>query len=81
MKTIEQIRAQFAMGLFEFSRHANRRLSEREVSREEIGQAGANAVISEDYPDDERFPSCLMLGFTDGGRPFHIVASREDAPL
>ena len=29
----------------------------------------------EDYPDDSRGHSCLMLGFGKGGRPIHVVCA------
>jgi hypothetical protein len=31
--------------------------------------------IIEDYPEDERGHSCLMLGFSEDGRPLHIVCA------
>ena len=39
------------------------------------------AEIIEDYPDDKYSPSCLLLGFTQIGRPLHIVVSLEDRDL
>ncbi len=35
----------------------------------------------EDYADDKCTPSCLLLGFTDDGRPLHLQVSRADAEL
>lgn len=74
-KTLEDIRGQLAQGEFAFSRHALRRLVERNISEREIRDAGANAIIIEDYPDDKYAPSCLILGFTRGGRPLHMQVS------
>ncbi len=34
--------------------------------------------IIEDYPDDSRGHSCLMLGFGDSSRPVHIVCAPKD---
>jgi hypothetical protein len=34
--------------------------------------------VIEDYPDDTRGHSCLMLGYGDGQRPIHIVCSPKD---
>ena len=31
--------------------------------------------VIEDYPDDPRGHSCLILGYGDGGRPIHVVCS------
>jgi hypothetical protein len=34
--------------------------------------------IIEDYPDDPRGHSCLMLGFGENGRPIHVLCSPKD---
>jgi hypothetical protein len=81
MKTLEMLRQQLSLGGFEFSRHAFRRAVERNISEMEIRQAGANAEIIEDYPDDKYSPSCLLLGFTENGRPLHIQVSYVDSDL
>jgi hypothetical protein len=81
MKTLATLRQQLSQGAFEFSRHAFRRAIERNISEAEIRQAGADAEIIEDYPDDKYAPSCLLLGFTENGRPLHIQVSYIDAAL
>jgi hypothetical protein len=79
MKNLKQIQDQLFLGGFEFSRHAFKRAVERNISESEIKQAGSEAIIIEDYPDDKYFPSCLLLGFTETGRPLHIQVSRVDS--
>lgn len=37
-----------------------------------------NAKIIEDYPYDKDTPGCLLLGFTETGRPLHIQVSLAD---
>ena len=81
MKTLEELRRQLSVGEFEFSRHAFKRAVERNISEIEIKQAGASAKIIEDYPDDKYSPSCLLLGFTRGGRPLHLQVSYADTDL
>jgi hypothetical protein len=81
MKTLELLRQQLSRGEFEFSRHACRRAVERNISETEIRQAGANAKIIEDHPDDKYAPSCLLLGFTEEERPLHIQVSYIDSDL
>jgi len=56
-----------AEGRFDFSRHAFRRAVERNISAAEIREAGTNAEVVEDYPDDKYSPSALLLGFTAAG--------------
>jgi hypothetical protein len=81
MKTLDDIRRQLSAGEFEFSRHAFKRAIERNISDAEIRQAGVQARIIEDYPDDKYAPSSLLLGFTVTGRPMHIQASHVDSDL
>jgi hypothetical protein len=81
MKTIEEIRRQLSAGQFEFSRHAFRRAVERNISDLEIRQAGKSAEIIEDYPDDKYSPSCLLLGFTEAGRPLHLQVSHASSDV
>lgn len=59
-------------GQFEFSRHAFRRAVERNISEQEIREAGALAEVIEDYPEDKYSPSALLLGFSARGRPLHF---------
>jgi len=81
MKTLEILCQQLSRGEFEFSHHAFRRAVERNISETEIRQAGANAKLIEDYPDDKYSPSCLLLGFTEEARPLHIQVSYIDSDL
>ncbi len=67
------VRRQLATGKFEFSRHAFRRVVERNIK--EIREAGTDAEPIEDYPEDKYSPSALLLGFTAGGRPLHFQVS------
>lgn len=78
MKTLEEIRKQLFLGEFEFSRHALKRVVERNISELEIKEVGRNAKMIEDYPDDKYTSSCLLLGFTNIERPIHIQVSLAD---
>jgi hypothetical protein len=79
MKTLEEIRRQLFLGEFEFSRHALKRVVERNISELEIKEVGRNAKIIEEYPDDKYTSSCLLLGFTNIERPIHIQVSLANA--
>ena len=81
MKTLEQIRQQLHAGAFEFSRHAFKRAIERNISDREIQAAGQNAIIIENYPDDKYSPSCLLLGYSETGRPLHLQVSMAEVDL
>ena len=62
MKTLSQIQNEMAAGQFEFSRHAFRRVVERNISEQEIREAGAKAEVIENYPDDKYSPSGVVAG-------------------
>ncbi len=78
MKTLDEIKNQLSSGQFDFSRHAFKRTVERNISEHEIKEAGSNAKMIENYPDDKYTPSCLLLGFTNIGHPLHIQVSLAD---
>ena len=75
MKTLSQIQQELVSGQFEFSRHALRRVVERNISEQDIRDAGAKAEVIESYPHDKYSPSGLLLGFTRAGRALHFQVS------
>jgi hypothetical protein len=81
MKTLVNLRQHLAAGKFEFSRHAFRRAVERNISDQEIREAGRKAEIIEEYPDDKFSASALLLGFTATERPLHFQVSLMNTPL
>ncbi len=81
MKSLSDIRRQLAVGEFEFSRHAFRRAVERNISKDEIREAGAKADVIEEYPDDKYSPSCLCVGFTAALQPLHFQVSYAESKL
>lgn len=78
---IAEIRARIQAGQFEFSKHAVDQSILRQISVQELREAIASGEIIEDYPEDKYGPSCLMLGFTQAGRPIHIQGSYPARPL
>ena len=51
------------------------------VANSQVREAIAQGGIIEDYPHDKYGPSCLVLGYTDSGRPLHIQCSYPSRPL
>jgi hypothetical protein len=78
---IEAIREKILGGQFEFSKHAVDQSILRHVTLRDISEAIATGEIIEDYPDDKYGPSCLILGYTQVGRPLHIQCSYPSRPL
>ena len=73
---LDQVRAAAAKRIL-YLPHAVRQMSRpsRMISPAEIDAVIATGELIEDYPEDMRGHSCLLLGPGDGGRPIHIVCS------
>jgi len=81
MKTLSQIQQELAAGQFEFSRHAFRRVVERNISEQEIRESGAKAEVIESYPQDKYSPSGLLLGITRAGRVLHFQVAFAESDV
>lgn len=66
-----------------FSTHAVRQTlrPDRMISPEEVRRVVERGEVIEDYPENARGHSCLMLGRGTGGRPVHVVCSPKDEYL
>ncbi|HUT52822.1 MAG TPA: DUF4258 domain-containing protein [bacterium] len=60
-----------------FLPHALRQMlrPERMIRRDEVMSVIMGGEVLEDYPEDVRGHSCLMLGFGREGRPVHVVCA------
>lgn len=54
---------------------------EEMISKDEVRQVIFEGDIIEDYPEDVRGHSCLMLAFTEKGRPVHVVCAPKEGYL
>ena len=63
-----------------FLPHALRQMNrpERMISTAEIRQVIEHGEIIEDYPEDTRGHSCLMLGRGEFSRPIHVVCAHKE---
>ena len=75
MALIDAIRVKVGSGDFEYSQHAVDQTTLRHIAVHELREAVAAGEVIEDYPNDKYGPSCLVLGFTDAGRPIHVQCS------
>ena len=48
------------------------------VTVQEVRRTVLQGDVIEDYPDDARGHSCLMLGIGDEGRRIHVVCAPKD---
>ncbi|MEY4705970.1 MAG: hypothetical protein RL042_2175 [Nitrospirota bacterium] len=70
---IESIRQRVRSGRYVISFTHTEKLRRRRIALEAIEQVIQRGAIIEDYPNDPRGPSCLLLGMTQEGRPIHVV--------
>ena len=73
MTDINGIKGRASQGKYRISFTHTEKLRQREIEIRELEEALSMGKIVEDYPDDPRGPSCLILGYTQKGRPLHIV--------
>jgi hypothetical protein len=57
-----------------FRKHALQRMFQRTIAVEEVRFVLENGKTIIDYPDDQPYPSRLVLGWQ-GTRPIHVVAA------
>jgi hypothetical protein len=57
-----------------FRTHAVQRMFERSISKNNVSTVLSTGKVIEDYPDDDPYPSALILGWI-GNRPIHVVAA------
>ncbi|MDZ7333357.1 MAG: DUF4258 domain-containing protein [candidate division KSB1 bacterium] len=60
--------------------HALRQMSrpDRMISVTEIRNVVEHGEVIEDYPEDQRGHSCLIMGYGSDGRPIHVVCSPKE---
>ena len=77
---IEQIRKLILQRKYRLSFHAELERDADQITVREIEDAlsSLKSRIIEDYPNDPRGPSCLILGFTNDNRPVHVVCGLGD---
>ena len=65
-----------------FLPHAVRQMSrpDRMITVDEVRGTVLNGEVVEDYPEDARGRSCLMLGVGEG-RPIHVVCAPKEGYL
>ena len=71
---LKGIQARVRAKNYRFTLHAEDRMTERHISVSDIEDAllSNEAEMIEDYREDPRGPSCLILGFTSDGQPRHV---------
>ena len=73
---IEWIKRQIRSGSYEFSGHAEDERQAERISIADVEAALLNGEVLEDYPNNPRGPSCLVLGYGIPGYPIHVVCGQ-----
>ena len=63
--------------------HAVERMFERDISEEVVEEIIKDGKIIEEYPEDQPYPSFLVLGFEKGesNKPVHVVYAENGAEV
>jgi hypothetical protein len=61
-----------------FSKHSDQERQNDNLTVPEIEEALQRGIILEQYEDVGRGESCLVAGFTDTGKPIHVVCGTRD---
>ena len=81
MMDISDVKERVKHGRYRISFSHTEKLRQRKIEIRELEEAVSTGEIIEDYPTDPRGPSCLILGYTQGDRPLHIVCGIMEAEL
>lgn len=60
-----------------FSSHAIARMFDRGLGKDDVVTAIREGETISDYPDDQPYPSRLLLGMVQG-KPVHVVVARDE---
>lgn len=76
---IEKIQAFAAQGKYTLTKHAEREREKDRILIWELETALTTCRLVEDYPEDPRGASALVLGFC-GAKPIHVVCALKTDP-
>ena len=80
MGTLPNISGKAAKSQLLISEHAFREMGEEFITVDELAEALSAPTLIEDYPDDTRGASCLVLGWTKSRQPLHLVVGWLSQP-
>ena len=81
MLNIDELRNLCRDECIAMTKHAKIRITERNITIDDIINGIKTGEIIKQYEDDTPFPSCLILGLTEQNTNIHIVASIDNGYL
>ena len=79
LPSIRFIREHLENNQYRLTKHATTARLQRGITITELKRALLNGEIIEKYPNDQPYPSCLVLGWLVSGDPLHVVCSRGNS--
>jgi hypothetical protein len=77
--TLDFIKPEIHSQSYEISLHADEERLADGLMVSQVEFVLSSCELIEDYPDDPRGASCLVLGFTFEGTPVHVVCGKNRA--
>ena len=82
MIKLEWIKEKVRKSEYYFTQHGDAERQEDGLSIKEVEESILNGSVLEKYEDTGRGESCLLVGFTEEGKPVHVVCGiRGDRPV
>ena len=81
MFDIKWIKNKIRNGEDYFSGHGEQERQNDNLTFSEVREALLNGIILENYEDTGRGEACLIAGFTNNGKPVHIVCGERKAKV
>jgi hypothetical protein len=78
---IKWIQDEISKSEYYFSRHGDQERQNDQLTIMEVEEALLNGKILEQYNDTGRGESCLVVGFTNFGKPIHVVCGEMENNL
>lgn len=75
LEELESIRSAGLTRQYQLTLHADDERMEDGLTVQDIDEALSNCEIVEEYPEDKRGQSCLLLGHTASKQPIHLVCA------
>ena len=74
---LDEIKSLCRQGKIQWTNHVQQRISQRDITRQNVKDAILTGAVIEEYPTDYPFPSCLILG----SNRLHVVCGIGDGIL
>ncbi len=78
---IEWIKERVRNEVYYFSAHADEERMNDDLTIGDVEEAIGFGRILEEYPEDKRGESCLVVGYSNSGIPIHVICGERNDKL